>query len=57
MVGCAGTVGGIFHGIFRKSKNSVISMATASRLVKLGNPKRTSMSFRIAVLSVGVCDT
>jgi hypothetical protein len=57
LVGCAGTVGGVFHGIFWKSKNSVMSEATASRFVKFGKPNRTSISLRIAVLSAGVCDT
>ena len=46
---CAGGVGGAIHGGFAKSKNSVISICAASRLVRLGRLKRASMSLRIAV--------
>ncbi len=57
LVGCVGTVGGVFHGTFWKSKNSLISNCAASRLVKLGKLKRVSISFKMAVLSAGVCET
>jgi len=45
------------HGMFTQSKNSCISGITASRRVRLGNPKRVSMNLRMAVVSIGVCET
>ena len=45
----SGGVGGVLQGTFTKSKNSVISICAASRLVRLGRLNRVSTSFSHAV--------
>src|ERR1039458_10320387 len=42
-------VGGVIHGGLAKSRNSVISICAASRLVSGGRLNRVSMNFSIAV--------
>ena len=46
---CAGGLGGVIHGGELKSKNSVMSICAASRLVSAGTLNRVSIIFRIAV--------
>jgi hypothetical protein len=46
---CWGELGGVAHGTFTKSKNSVMSGCAASRAVKLGKLNRVSMNFKMAV--------
>jgi hypothetical protein len=48
VVNAAGGVGGFAFGALQ-SKNSVISICAASRLVKFVRPHRVSMNFNIAV--------
>jgi len=56
-VGWAGGVGGVAHGLFLKSKNSLMSIPAASRLFRFGKPKRASIIFNTAMVSVTVCET
>src|SRR6185437_7748478 len=49
LVGCVGGVGGVIQGTLTKSKNSLMSICAASRLVRLGKPKRVSINFAMAV--------
>jgi hypothetical protein len=49
---CAGGVGGVSHDGCVKSKHSVLSICTASRLVNAARWNRVSINFRIAVVSV-----
>lgn len=55
--GCCGNVGGVIHAGLLKSKNSVMSSATASRAVKAGSPNRVSTSFSTDAVVRGVCET
>src|SRR6266496_4872524 len=49
--------GGVAQGVVVKSKNSVISICAASRLVKFPMLKRVSTNLSHAVSSATVCET
>src|SRR5437016_1346417 len=55
--GWSGTTGGVAHGGLLKLKNSLMSIANASRFVSGWRPKRVSINLRMAVESVTVCET
>ena len=57
VVGCVGGLGGVAFGIFARSKNSVMSGCAASRAVRLGRLNLVSINFKMAVVSITVCET